>query len=80
MKKYIVIIVALVITGLNINAYGKLDDKKLEEAKEMALTNNKISLDNETHCFFGLSLFKLIHVAEILLIADIARRNYLNQF
>lgn len=80
MKKYVVIIAAIIITSLNIKSYGKLDEKKIKVAKELALTTNEITLNKQTDWYFGLNFFKLIHVIEIMLIADIGRRQLIHHY
>ena len=77
MKKYIIILVSVFITALNINAYGELSDKKMAEAREIALSTDDITLDEEPNLYYGLNLFQLVYFAEILLVAEVGRRNLL---
>lgn len=77
MKKYIIILVSVFITALNINAYGELSDKKMAEAREIALSTDDITLDEEPNLYYGFNLFQLVYFAEILLVAEVGRRNLL---
>ena len=77
MKKYIIILVSVFITALNINAYGELSDKKMAEAREIALSTDDITLNEEPNLYYGFNLFQLVYFAEILLVAEVGRRNLL---
>lgn len=74
MRKMLIILISTVVTALNINAYGELDNAKLENAKLMAKTQKEIVLKKSINWGFGSTLFKLIHFAEILFISEIGRR------
>mgnify|MGYP000430435694 CR=1 FL=1 len=74
MRKMLIILVSTVVTALNINSYGELDSKLLENAKLMANTQKEIVLKKSINWSLGSTIFKLIHFAEIMFISEISRR------
>lgn len=76
MKKIVIILVALIVTALNINAYGDLDPTIIENSKLIVLDEN-IFTKTINWCF-GSTLFKLIHFAELMFISEVSRKNFTN--
>lgn len=78
MRKMLVILVATVVTALNVNSYGKLDDSKLVEAKLMAQTQTEITIEESINWSLGFTLFKLVHFAELMFLSEFGRRRLIN--
>jgi hypothetical protein len=76
MKKIVIILVALIITALNINAYGDLDPAIIENSKFIVLDKNIFT--KTINWDFGSTLFKLIHFAELMFISEVSRKNFTN--
>lgn len=77
MKKLLIILISTVITAMNINSYGELDYSKLESAKKLAKTNKEIVIQESINWGFGITIFKLVHFAEIMFLAEVGRRKVL---
>ncbi|PQJ81656.1 hypothetical protein [Polaribacter glomeratus] len=79
MRKILIILVALIITALNINAYGDLDPAIIENSKLIVLEENEENIFTKTiNWGFGSTLFKLIHFAELMFISEISRKKFTN--
>lgn len=74
MRKTLIILISLVVTALNINSYGELDNEKLKFAKLQARTDKEIVIKKSINWGFGSTIFKLIHFAELMFISEIGRR------
>ncbi|PQJ77849.1 hypothetical protein [Polaribacter porphyrae] len=74
MRKLLIILISTAITALNINSYGELDTRKLEQAKLMANSPKEITLSESLNLGIGSALFKIIHVAEIMFLSEFGRR------
>ena len=74
MSKTIIVLISTIITVLNINALGKLDDKVLEKTKQFSQNKTEIVLKKSINWSFGSTIFKLIHFAELIFISEIGRR------
>jgi hypothetical protein len=79
MRKYLIIIIAVVFTALNINTYGsELTEAQLEKAKIIAQSNTEITLEKSINWTLGLNLFKFIHFAELMFLSEVSRRQFLS--
>lgn len=75
MKKSLIIIVSLILTALNINSYGDLSERQIEQAKSSANTSTEITLEESSKMSLGSAFIKVIYVAELMCFAEIGRKS-----
>jgi hypothetical protein len=79
MRKIVIILVPLIITDLNTNAYGDIDPVIIESSKLIVLEENEENIFTKTiNWGFGSTLSKLIHFAELMFISEVSRKKFTN--
>ena len=78
MRKMLIILISTVVTALNINSYGELNNNQLQEIGKLANSKNEITIEKSINLGLGSTLFKLIHFAELMFLSEIGRRRLIN--
>mgnify|MGYP007014123985 CR=1 FL=1 len=74
----LIILISTVVTALNINSYGELNNNQLQEIGKLANSKNEITIEKSINLGLGSTLFKLIHFAELMFLSEIGRRRLIN--
>ena len=78
MRKMLIILISTVVTAMNINSYGELNESELVKAKVLAKSHITIELSEPINWSLGFNLFKIIHFAEIMFLSEVGRRRLIN--
>ena len=74
----LIILISTVVTALNINSYGELNNNQLHEIDALANSKKEITIEESINLGLGSTLFKLIHFAELMFLSEIGRKRLTN--